>query len=300
MDIAAWLRGLGLEQYAPAFRDNDVDGEVLPELTAEDLISIGVTSVGHRRKLLSAIAALGAAAPAPALTATPASVPPPAPVPAQAERRQLTVMFCDLVARLQALAPPNQIVVSAATRAMLGDHFDLEDLGAAELKGFAEPVPVWRVLSARDVESRFAATRTGSTAPLVGRQEEKGLLLRAWDGSCHGRGQVVPIQGEAGVGKSRLLEGLREASGKDHIWVAIRCSPFHTASAFHPIVEHLKRVFGWEPEDAAPQHLAKLEAGLAGFKTLPLAESVRLFADLMSVPLPEDRYPRWPMTARQQ
>ena len=198
----------------------------------------------------------------------------------------------NLAARLQALAQPNQIVVSAATRAMLGDHFDLEDLGASELKGFAEPVPAWRVLSARDVESRFAATRTGSSAPLVGRQEEMGLLLRAWDGSSHGRGQVVLIQGEAGVGKSRLVEGLREAAGKDHIWVAIRCSPFHTASAFHPIIEHLKRVFGWQPEDTAPQHLAKLEAGLAGFKTLPLSESVRLFADLMSVPVPEDRYPR--------
>ena len=198
----------------------------------------------------------------------------------------------NLAARLQALAQPNQIVVSAATRAMLGDHFDLEDLGAYELKGFAEPVPAWRVLSARDVESRFAATRTGSSAPLVGRQEEMGLLLRAWDGSSHGRGQVVLIQGEAGVGKSRLVEGLREAAGKDHIWVAIRCSPFHTASAFHPIIEHLKRVFGWQPEDTAPQHLAKLEAGLGGFKTLPLAESVRLFADLMSVPVPEDRYPR--------
>ena len=95
MDIAAWLRGLGLGQYVPAFHDNDVDGHVLPDLTAEDLIAIGVTSVGHRRKLLSAIAALGAAAPAP--TATSASAPPPAPVPAQAERRQLTVMFCDLV-----------------------------------------------------------------------------------------------------------------------------------------------------------------------------------------------------------
>ena len=206
----------------------------------------------------------------------------------------------NLAARLQALAQPNQIVVSAATRAMLGDHFDLEDLGASELKGFAEPVPAWRVLSARDVESRFAATRTGSSAPLVGRQEEMGLLLRAWDGSSHGRGQVVLIQGEAGVGKSRLVEGLREAAGKDHIWVAIRCSPFHTASAFHPIIEHLKRVFGWQPEDTAPQHLAKLEAGLAGFKTLPLSESVRLFADLMSVPVPEDRYPRLSMTAQQQ
>ncbi|HMD66293.1 MAG TPA: AAA family ATPase [Stellaceae bacterium] len=108
------------------------------------------------------------------------------------------------------------------------------------------------------------------------------------------------IQGEAGVGKSRLVEGLREAAGKNHIWVAIRCSPFHTASAFHPIIEHLKRVFGWQPEDTAPQHLAKLEAGLAGFKTLPLSESVRLFADLMSVPLPENRYPRLSTTAQQQ
>jgi tetratricopeptide (TPR) repeat protein len=183
---------------------------------------------------------------------------------------------------------------------MLGDHFDLDDLGAYELKGFAEPVPAWRVLSARDVESRFAATRTGSTAPLVGRQEEMGLLLRAWDSSSHGRGQVVLIQGEAGVGKSRLVESLRETAGEDRIWVAIRCSPFHTASAFHPIIEHLKRVFGWQPEDTAPEHLAKLEAGLAGFKTLPLAESVRLFADLMSVPVPEDRYPRLSMTAQQQ
>jgi predicted ATPase len=127
-----------------------------------------------------------------------------------------------------------------------------------------------------------------------------GLLLRAWEGSCHGRGQVVLIQGEAGVGKSRLVEGLREAAGKDHIWVAIRCSPFHTASAFHPIIEHLKRVFGWQPEDTPQQHLAKLEAGLGGFKTLPISESVRLFADLMSVPLSEDRYPPLSMTAQQQ
>jgi tetratricopeptide (TPR) repeat protein len=206
----------------------------------------------------------------------------------------------NLAARLQGLAQPNQIVVSAATRAMLGGHFDLADLGAYELKGFAEPVPAWRVVSPRDVESRFAATRTGSTAPLVGRQEEMGLLLRAWDSSSHGRGQVVLIQGEAGVGKSRLVEGLREASGEDHIWVAIRCSPFHTASAFHPIIEHLKRVFGWQPEDSTQQHLARLEAGLGGFKTLPLAESVRLFADLMSVPVPEDRYTRLSMTAQQQ
>jgi predicted ATPase len=110
----------------------------------------------------------------------------------------------------------------------------------------------------------------------------------------------VLIQGDAGLGKSRLVRGLREAAGKDHIWVAIRCSSFHTASAFHPIIEHLKRVLSWQPEDTAQQHLAKLEAALAGFRTLPLAESVRLFADLMSVPVPEDRFPRLSMTAQQQ
>ena len=98
MDVTAWLRGLGLEQYAPAFRDNDVDGEMLPELTADDLISIGVTSVGHRRKLLAAIAALRVeptrdlAQPAVSATSTPVSPP-----ISEAERRQLTVMFCDLV-----------------------------------------------------------------------------------------------------------------------------------------------------------------------------------------------------------
>jgi hypothetical protein len=86
VDIAAWLRGLGLGQYESAFRANDVDAQVLPRLTAEDLISIGVTSVGHRRRLLDAIVALGAEAP-------PATVP----IPAVAERRQLTVMFCDMV-----------------------------------------------------------------------------------------------------------------------------------------------------------------------------------------------------------
>ena len=87
MDIAAWLRGLGLAQYEPMFRENDVDAQVLPRLTAEDLTSIGVTSVGHRRRLLDAIAALAGGAPAA----------PGSPVRADAERRQLTVMFCDLV-----------------------------------------------------------------------------------------------------------------------------------------------------------------------------------------------------------
>src|ERR1700680_4110077 len=106
MDIAAWLHRLGLEQYEQAFRDNDIDGEVLPELTADDLISIGVTSVGHRRKLLAAIGAPGATAPASAVTAASRDTP-----QVDAERRQLTVMFCDLVGStaLSALLDPEDL-----------------------------------------------------------------------------------------------------------------------------------------------------------------------------------------------
>jgi hypothetical protein len=93
MDVAAWLQGLGLERYVLAFRDNEIDWEVLPKLTSEDLREIGVAAIGHRRKLLDAIAALGATASAAAVTAAPSN----APAPIEAERRQLTVMFCDLV-----------------------------------------------------------------------------------------------------------------------------------------------------------------------------------------------------------
>jgi class 3 adenylate cyclase/tetratricopeptide (TPR) repeat protein len=93
MDIAAWLQGLGLERYVPAFRDNEIDWEVLPKLTSEDLREIGVAPIGHRRKLLDAIAALGATVPTAAVMAAPFD----APAPTDAERRQLTVMFCDLV-----------------------------------------------------------------------------------------------------------------------------------------------------------------------------------------------------------
>src|SRR4051812_13704492 len=93
MNIADWLQSLGLARYEPLFRDNEIDWEVLPRLTADDLIGLGVISIGHRRKLLDAIAALGAAAPAISVTAVATH----APASADAERRQLTGMFCDLV-----------------------------------------------------------------------------------------------------------------------------------------------------------------------------------------------------------
>jgi hypothetical protein len=98
VDVAAWLRGLGLDQYETAFRDNGIDAEVLPKLTVEDLKDIGVTRVGDRRKLLDAITALRVGAPLSPVAERPPEVPGPAAAPSsEAERRQLTVMFCDLV-----------------------------------------------------------------------------------------------------------------------------------------------------------------------------------------------------------
>jgi hypothetical protein len=123
MDVVAWLRGLGLEQYAAAFRDNDVDADVLPELTADDLISIGVTSVGHRRKRLAAIASFGAAIP---LRPAPLAPHDP-PTPPDAECQQLTVMFCDLVGStaLSARLDPEELreVIGAYHRSVAeGSH----------------------------------------------------------------------------------------------------------------------------------------------------------------------------------
>jgi class 3 adenylate cyclase/predicted ATPase len=141
MDVAAWLKGLGLERYVPAFCDNDVDAEVLPKLTADDLIGLGVTSIGHRRKLLDAIAAQG-----PATTAT--AAPHDAPAPADAERRQLTVMFCDLVGStaLAARLDPEDLreVIAAYHRAVADvvgnlDGFVAKYMGDGVLVYFGYP-----------------------------------------------------------------------------------------------------------------------------------------------------------------
>ena len=205
----------------------------------------------------------------------------------------------NLAARLQGVAQPNQLVISAVTQRLVAELFVFEDLGALELKGIAEPTRAWRVMG-DDVEVQHETKRPRTSSPLVGRQEELGLLNRSWETSVQGRGQVVLIQGEPGVGKSRLLEALREELvGEDYIWVSIRCSPFHTSSPLHPIIEHFKRAFGWQPDDGPPQRLEKLEKAVQEVSA-PDEELIPLLADLMSVPIPPGRYPALDMTPRQK
>ncbi|MCK5366110.1 MAG: AAA family ATPase, partial [Gammaproteobacteria bacterium] len=206
----------------------------------------------------------------------------------------------NLAARLQGVAEPNQVMIVPATHQLLGALFEYEDSGTHELKGMEQPVQVWRVVREGDVDSRYEARRLDSGLPLVGRQEELGLLLRSWEASKDGHGQAVLIQGEAGIGKSRLIGALRERlSEQNYIWVAHRCSPYHANSSLYPVIEHLRRALGWKREDDPGQKLEKLESALER-QSLPVENAVPLYAELMSLPLPEGRYTPLELSAQQR
>ncbi|WP_284736154.1 adenylate/guanylate cyclase domain-containing protein [Dongia deserti] len=405
MDIQAWLRTLGLERYEQAFRENGVDEEILPRLTAEDLKDIGVTAVGHRRKLLDAIASLRQGSRA-AVSETSPETKETAEARAgravEAERRQLTIMFVDLIgstalsnridpeemrevirayqnavageiarfeghvaqfmgdgvlayfgwprahedeaeravrtglaivdsiatlvtpaqaalavrvgiatglvvvgdlvgegaaqeeavvgetpnlaARLQALAEPGRVVISEATRRLLGDLFDLTDLGFRELKGLATPVRAWRVNRESRAESRFEALHGLRLSPLVGREHELALLLDRWEQAKGGEGQVVLLSGEPGIGKSRIALALRQRLGGEEL-MSLRYygSPYHTNSALFPIIDQIERAAGFDRNDAPADKLAKLES-LLGMAVSDLETTVPLIGDLLVVP----------------
>jgi class 3 adenylate cyclase/predicted ATPase len=206
----------------------------------------------------------------------------------------------NLAARIQGLAAPNMVALSAATVRLVQGAFALEDLGTHTLKGVAEPMQVFRVLGP------LAAYHDEDEAPvlgvpaLVGRDEEIGLLRRRWEQAKEGLGQVVLVSGEAGIGKSALVRAVRHHIGREGVArMTYRCSPYHTHSAFYPIIVHLERLLQFERDDPPATRLTKLERLLTTY-TLPLEEVVPLFAALLSVPLPEGAYPPLALTPQQQ
>jgi class 3 adenylate cyclase len=411
VDISAWLRELGLERYEPVFRDNEIDWEVLPELTAGDLEKLGL-QLGPRKKLLKAIAGLSAKTSAVSVEAAPSS----RPVSPEAERRQLTVMFADLVgstalaarldpemrdvirayqdavagavarfgghiakfmgdgvlcyfgwptahedaaeravhaalaivaavetlpmaaaerlaarvgiatglvvvgdlvgteearertvigetpnlaARLQGMAAPGQVVVAEGTRRLIGGLFEVEDLGDQRLKGFGEPVRVHRVTRPRMADGRFEALHGASLTPMIGREPEIALLLDLWRQAKAGEGQVVLISGEPGIGKSRVVQALRqELRSERHLALRHFCSPYHTNSALYPISTALERAAGFAAEDQPAAKLAKLEVLLGRASERP-TEAVPLIAALLGIPGGE-RYPTLNLSPQRQ
>ena len=406
MDIVVWLRSLGLGKYEAAFRENEIDETVLPSLTHETLKELGVTAVGHRLKLLDAIAALraepGVKAPSPAAAlAGQSATPPSAASVAQAagERRYLTVMFCDLVgstsisagldaeewrdlvgayldaasaavtefgghvakklgdglmalfgypvaqendaeraaraalsiqralaevnrknagtgkpelnarigietgpvvvdaageiygdapntaARVQALAEPGAVMVTARVQHQVAGLFVAEERGTHELKGVPEPITLFRLVRASG-GGRRAGQR--HLTPLIGREEEIDLLMRRWKRARNGDGQLVLIVGEPGLGKSRLIEEFHaKLSETPHTWAEFGCSQLLQNTPLHPIADWGRQRFG-SADTAAEKRLADLENTLALVK-LDTSENATLLAPLLDIPLPADR-----------
>ena len=205
----------------------------------------------------------------------------------------------NLAFRLQGLARSGEVVAADRTRSLAGEAFTYEAPEERSLKGFPEPVKLWRVLGPSGAESRFEALHGRWLTPLVGREQELALLLERWRRAKESEGQVVLVSGEAGIGKSRITEVLRERlMADDHIRLRFQCSPYHTNSALYPIIEHLERAAGFERDDGPEVRLTKLEAlmGLAGAN---FAEAVPLIAALLGVPT-GDRYPPLAMSPERQ
>jgi class 3 adenylate cyclase len=416
MDVVVWLRSLGLGKYEAVFRGNDIDETVLPSLTHEHLKELGVASLGHRVKLLDAIAALrsDASGKTPSVDAATASSAPSARPEDRAERRQVTVMFSDLVgstalsgrmdpedlrevisayqkcvadavqrfggfvakymgdgvliyfgypeaheddaeravgaglelvaavgalkthaplqtrvgiatglvvvgdligsgasqeqaivgetpnlaARLQGVARPNSVVIAESTRKLVGNLFELEDLGAQDLKGITGPVRAWAALRSSSAEGRFEAFHTSGLTDLVGREEETELLLRRWSKAKSGEGQVVLLSGEAGIGKSRLTAALLErVATEPHTRLRYFCSPQHTDSALSPIISQMERAAEFAHGDTAQTKLDKLDALLA--QSFTARQDAALLAEMLSLPN-DGRYPTLDLIAQQR
>jgi len=204
----------------------------------------------------------------------------------------------NLAARLQSLATPNSIVIDPATRRILGNLFEYQDLGRIEVKGFDTPVQAYQVLRPSSVESRFEALRT-TTTPLVGREEEIELLMRRWQQAQQGHGSVVLVCGEPGIGKSKVAQTIQDRLGREpHIRLRYFCSPHHQDSALFPVINQLERAAGLRREDTVEQRLNKLEAVLAQGSD-DLAEAVPVLADLLSIPA-GDRYPPVDLTPQKR
>jgi predicted ATPase/class 3 adenylate cyclase len=204
----------------------------------------------------------------------------------------------NLAARLQAIAEPGAVVIAESTRRLIGNLFEVQDLGAKDLKGIPGPVRAWSVLRASSVESRFEALHAANATALVGREKEIDLLLQRWASAKNGDGQAVVLSGEAGIGKSRLTAALLDRLAAEPL-ARLRyfCSPQHTDSAFYPVIAQMERAAGFLREDASRAKLDKLDRLLA--QTPTPAEHAALFAEMLSLPN-DGRYPASALTPPQR
>ena len=203
-----------------------------------------------------------------------------------------------LAARLQVIAPPDSVVIAEGTRRLVGDLFEIVDLGPQKLKGVAATTLAFAALRESSQTNRFEALHPGGLAALVGREAECELLLRRWAKAKGGEGQVALISGEAGIGKSRLTaEFLERLPGEPHTRLRYFCSPQHTDSALYPIIGHIERAANFAREDDAKTRLDKLEVVLS--RSSMSDEDAALLAEMLSLPN-DGRYPALDLAPHQR
>src|SRR5215471_19248756 len=216
----------------------------------------------------------------------------------EAQERRIVGETPNLAARLQEIAEPDTVVVAEGTRRLLGNLFDVEDLGLRDLKGFPGPVRAWAVLRPSSVASRFEALHTAGLTALGGRGERAELLLRRWSKAKTGEGQVVLLSGEAGIGKSRLTVALLERlADEPHTRLRYFSSPRRASSALYPIIGQMERAVGLAHDDTPQARLDKLDAMLA--KTSTSMQDAALFAEMLSLPN-DGRYPALEFSPQQR
>lgn len=205
----------------------------------------------------------------------------------------------NLAARLQEKAAPGEVIIAEATRGLTGQTFIVESMEALDLKGIDHAVRAFRVVRERQVDSRFEAIHGASLAPFIGRTHELGMLLERWELARTEQGQAVFVSGEAGIGKSRLIQVLTERVGENpHTVLWLQCSPYHQNSAFYPVIQRLSRAAGFSKDDTDEQRLAKLEALLAENRE-DVASVCAIYAELLSLDT-HGRYPKSDLAPQKQ
>jgi class 3 adenylate cyclase/predicted ATPase len=199
----------------------------------------------------------------------------------------------NIAARIEGFAPPDTVIISDATYRLIKGFFQCRNLGAPSLKGISKPITLYQVLMESAARSRLDVAETAGLTPLVGREQEVDMMFTHWEQAKSGKGRVVLLHGEPGIGKSRLVIVLKEYVSKepDSWLVECHCSPFYRNSAFYPIIDLFERVLlSYDPEDSSMDKLRKLEGFLVKYDLAP-DEMVPLFSSLLSIPLGGDYKP---------
>jgi predicted ATPase/class 3 adenylate cyclase len=206
----------------------------------------------------------------------------------------------NIASRIEGLAAPNTIAVSEATYRLVQGYFDCEALGVQTLRGVAEPVHVYRVLQESGARGRLDVAHTRGLTPLVGREQEVGLLLERWEQVKFRQGHVVLLTGDAGIGKSRLVQMLKDyVANEPHVRWECRSAEYSQNTALFPVTDLFQRLLRFHAEDTPDAKMEKLEQTLRQYR-LPLEETVPLFAPLLALPLPENQYPSLNLSPQRQ